>query len=207
MIAGRFSPGRRSFGQEQLVVNLGAVGRLGHDDLRDDVRVGRKRLRQDRIDHLLRRRLARHGCGCRRQGKIADRLRTVVVGGERRDVLARRQHDRIVLDRLSLGQLHRLAARDRHAPEMAALDVGGVGAVVEEPAVGGEAGRLDLAVLRRQADRRRRGRRGRDRTEDIGVIVRAGVVQHPAGRGHARPSRSASTPRARAGTRRGRRAR
>ena len=140
--------------QEQLVVDLEAVGSLRQHDLRLHVRIGGESRPRRRIDDPLRglhrtgtrsalhrielrsTRLAGPGGRLPLELPDAERLRHVPARAERRQHLSGRERRRIRFDAVPARDLaRRNATRDRHRPDVATLDVLGVGAVVERLAV------------------------------------------------------------------------
>ena len=123
--------------QEELVVDLEAVGGLRQDELRLDVRVGREALARRREHDLLRRpRPAIPGCPSVQTpsdcGIFQSALSVASALPDASGVGTR-------LDAAPGRHLHGRAAGDRHGPDVAALDVLRVGAVVERLAVGATA--------------------------------------------------------------------
>ncbi len=100
--------------QEELVVDLEAVGRLRHHVDRDDVLLERELLRQRRIDDL-------QGAAVHRRER--NRLRPARVGAEHRHLLPGGDRHRVGLDPFAARELHGGAARRRHLPDVAPLDV------------------------------------------------------------------------------------
>ena len=127
-MAGRRSPGPDVLRQKQLVVNLEAVRCLRQDQLRLDVGVHREALARNREHDLLSRR--------RCDRPHAERLRHLPVRTQRGERFPRGERCWRRLDAGTGRQLARCTAGNWNRPDVAALDVARVRAVVERLAVG-----------------------------------------------------------------------
>src|ERR1019366_5192851 len=160
--------------QEELVVKLEAIGRVRDDDLGGHVGRDRKARWKRRKNYFGSRTF-------RRDDPDRRRLRRVEI--EHRELLPRRERRRIPLDAVAGGKLVRRTAGRRHRPYVAALDVTGVGAIIERLAVRRERDRggvLDQAVGRGELNRRR------VRGGDVdGVVTIPLVVRNDGWKNHA----------------------